>query len=121
MTAFDSDRGLCVHLEGVTRANLGGGACGFDVPHDRAASLVETHFREPAVTAAYGPVATGVEVVILEMDDGIALRLPVVRSPDEIGFSGGFFATVVPGSVNVERVEALGADGASLEARAAHP
>ena len=118
VTAFDTDRGLCIHLEGVTEANLGGGGCGFDVPQDGAVSLVETQFDDPAVTAFYGPVARGVDVVVVETDDGTKLRLPVLQSPEEIDFPGGFFATVVPGAVNVRRVEAESESGAPVEARA---
>lgn len=117
VTAFDTDRGLCLHLEGVTRENLGGGGCGFDVPSDHAISVVESRFEQPGVTAMYGPASSAVETVVLKMDDGSSKRVDVVSSPPGVSFDGGFFATVVAGAVEVEEVEARDSDGAVIERR----
>ena len=109
LTAFESDRGLCLNLEGVTKGNLGGGACGLEMPEGNSVTFVDSFFGEPNVTLVYGLAGNGVESVVVEEANGDTLGPVTVKpSPSELGFAGGFFATAASGAISVESVVAAG-------------
>lgn len=101
LAAYQSNLGLCLDLYGVTAGNLGGRACGFDVPEQHAVSVVTDSFGEPAVTFVYGPVASTVTDVTVTLWDGRTLAVPTTPSPGDLQFGGAFFAAVVSGSTDV--------------------
>lgn len=117
LAAHQSNLGLCLDLQGVTAANLGGDACGFDVPEQRAVSVVTDNFGEPAVTFVYGPVASSVTDVTVTLGDGRTLAVPTTPSPGDPKFGGAFFAVVVSGSTDVASVVAKNARGVTVDRR----
>jgi hypothetical protein len=117
LAAYQSNLGLCLDLQGVTQGNLGGEACGFDVPEQRAVSVVTNTFGQPAVTFVYGPVASSVTDVTVTLGDGRTLAVPTTPSPGDLQFGGAFFAAVVSGSTDVASVVAKNARGVTVDRR----
>lgn len=117
LAAYQSNLGLCLDLQGVTGAHLGGGACGFDVPERHAVSVVTDSFGQPAVTFVYGPVASSVTDVTVTLGDGRTLVVPTTPSPADLQFGGAFFAAFVLGSTDVVSVVAESARGVTVDRR----
>jgi hypothetical protein len=117
LVAYESNRGLCVELRGVARANEGSANCVFDVPSKHSVSLNTQTFAEPAVTVVYGPLASTVRTVSATLSDGRVLALPAIKSPAGLGFEGRFYASLLPRGLAVSSIKGTSALGVTVEKR----
>lgn len=119
ITAYQSNKGLCVDLESSTMPGLVSGSCGFGlegekgVAGDRAVSTISETLGS-ADTFVYGPTVPGAERVTIVMESGRTFSVPTRASSRVFGNSRfDFYVTTVPARMPVPKGVASRRDSAT--------
>lgn len=105
LSAFDSDKGMCVHLETATSKS---GSCG-QIANGSAVFYNTVSFRTPGVDVIFGAVSLEARSVRLLLTDGSTREVELIRSRR---LDAAFFVTST--AVGVGQVVAYDASGEKL-------
>lgn len=111
LSAYETDRGLCLSLEGLERHNLGGGPCGFAVSPESPVRVATSKSGDPSTTIVYGIVLDSANTVSVNFANDETRTIATIPSPAGLGSNARFYAVARTGSAVVDSVIARTATG----------
>lgn len=123
LTAFVSDRGLCVSMDFFPTMNAAGGGCGFGLEGelgtatgaDAKLGYVSDCLEQQGVSFVYGPVTKDVSNVLIFVSNASPVKvLPIKGGPDDGSMPYDFYVSPMQGCPIVSSVVAQESNGQPL-------